>query len=76
MVFKIRYIDPKVGGHVYCRLYSAPQINETYSQLTTGSITVRRGEEFDALRAAMSGVTFEEQTNGATPWGGTNTSVG
>lgn len=70
MVFKIVYNDPKIGGHVYCRLFAAAGINQTYAQLTNGSITVRKGAEFEALRAAMSGVTFEEQTDGATPWGG------
>lgn len=59
MFFKCKYSDPQVGHHVYCRLFVARQINETYAQLGNG-FNVRRGEEFDALRAAMSGVTFEE----------------
>jgi hypothetical protein len=57
MVFKIRYNDPGVGGHVYCHLYAAPAPNQTYAQL--GKFNVRRGDEFEALRSAMSGVAFE-----------------
>lgn len=59
MVFKCKYTDPGVGHHVYCRLFVAKQINTTYAQLGNG-FNVMRGEEFEALRAAMSGFDFEE----------------
>lgn len=59
MIFRCKYIDPHMGGHIYCRLFAAQHINQPWQAL--GSFNVRKGVEFDALCAAMSGVEFEEQ---------------
>ena len=57
MIFKVYHFTS--GVHVHCRLFTAKQPNMTW--MGCGEFTVRDGEEFEALKLAMPGVTFESK---------------
>ena len=59
MLFKARYRPSQAHtGHVQCRVFISPAPNRTWA--TLGHLTVRV-EEFESMRAAMSGVIFEPE---------------
>jgi len=57
-VFKVKWMTASTAAHVYCRAFSAPNPEHTFASL--GNLTIRKNE-FDALKAAFSGATFEEE---------------
>jgi hypothetical protein len=56
MIWKVTH--QTAGGHVHCSLFSAPRAGSTFAKY--GDFCVRV-DEFDQLRIAMRGVTFEER---------------
>ena len=48
-IFRVRWT--LAGGHVHCSLFAAKAPNMTYAKC--GDFTVRQGEEFAALHAAL-----------------------
>ena len=57
MIFKVVY-KPANGyaGHIMCRVFSSPAPNRTWANL---GVLICRREEFESMRAAMSGVDFQ-----------------
>lgn len=58
-VFKVKYMTAPGAGHVYCRVFSASREGTTFAAL--GNLTVRKGEEFEDLKAAFAGAVWEEE---------------
>lgn len=59
-VFKVTH--EQAGGHVHCSLFASKSPNFTYAKC--GDFVVRAGEEFEALKRAMSGAAFHDRTKG------------
>ena len=55
-VFKITYRI--AGGHAQCTLFAADAPNMTYANC--GTLTVKRGREFEDMQRCMSGIPFED----------------
>lgn len=59
MIFKVLYKPARAyAGHVMCRVFVSPGPNRTWANL---GVLIVRVDEFEALRAAMSGFTFEPE---------------
>ena len=59
-VFRVRF-DVR-GGHVHCRVFSAPRPDHTFAKL--GDLVVTRGPEFVALMQAFDGAEFLGEREG------------
>ena len=59
MIFKTTFKSTNGGGqHVVCRMFVTPSPDQAWANMGT---LIVRADEFDALRAAMSGFTFEPE---------------
>jgi len=59
MVFRVHYMTAPAVPHVYCRVFVAPRINETFAAV--GSLTMRKND-FESFRNRFDAEFIEEES--------------